>query len=307
MADTAVARIPKRIHITGAPRSGTTLLLALMMACFDIDGGVAEERRLWRTPPKGRRIVCTKYPDETDFATQMLRFDPDLHVVFLLRDPRDVVASQSHLGPDRYLTNLRVWRKNLAEAKPWFGHRRFHVVDYSDLANDPDRVQARLAADMPFLVPVKPFSRFLERAEEEGGEWLSAMHMKLRPVAPDRVGSWRGHLPRVKGQMLIHGDVSGDLADFGYEPDERWRSAFAGVRPDLRASAAIERPGFGKRVTRLWRNGLGMLLYLARRYLGVELSDTGEARRRRAPPVANENDSLPTVLPGGTVRKSGTA
>src|SRR5579863_7894276 len=84
----------KRIHITGPPRSGTTLLLALMLSCFEIDGGVRDERRLWRTPPKRRQIVCSKFPDETDFATSMLPLDPDLHVIYIVRDARDVVVSQ---------------------------------------------------------------------------------------------------------------------------------------------------------------------------------------------------------------------
>ncbi len=305
----ASGQTAKRIHITGAPRSGTTLLLALMLACFDIDGGVRDERRLWRTPPKHRKIVCTKFPDETDFAGQMLNFDPDLHVIFIVRDPRDVIVSRSHIAPERYLTNLRVWRDNLEAAKPRFGHKRFHLVHYCDLAADPDCVQAQLVADMPFLKRLRPFSRFLDCAREEGGEWLKAMHMKLRPVAADSVGQWRGHLRRVKGQIQIHGDISDDLKFLGFEPDSAWLSLLDGVRPDMRASATIEHLYFGKRVTRVWRNALGTIIYLARRYLGVELSDTGERRAlvRCAESAANENLSLSGALRPTEVRESRTA
>ena len=169
----------KRIHITGAPRSGTTLLLSLMLACFAIDGGVARERRLWRTPPKNRRIVCTKFPDETDFAAAMLACDSDLHVIFIVRDPRDVVVSRHHASPGRYLTNLRVWRQNYTAARPYFDHPRFHVVRYRDLVRDPDAVQRRLGAAMPFLEPVRPFSRYLECSRDEGGAWLRGMDMDL--------------------------------------------------------------------------------------------------------------------------------
>jgi hypothetical protein len=294
----------KRIHITGAPRSGTTLLLALMLSCFEIDGGITSERRLWRTPTKGRRVVCTKFPNETDFATAMLPLDPDLHVIFLLRDPRDVIVSQSHLAPGRYLTNLRVWRDNLEMAKPYFGHPRFHVVDYAELANDPDRVQTLLADDMPFLRPVRSFSRFLDCADERGGEWLVRMHMKLRPVAADRVGSWRNHLKRVKGQMLIHGDVSDELIALGFEPDKAWLSALDGVRPDVRASAALERLWFGKLVTQAWRNSIGTIVYLARRYLDLELYRRAEARILPFQSAANENAARRETNPLRTTRSA---
>ncbi len=298
---------PRRIHITGTPRSGTTLFLALMLACFEIDGGVQDERRLWRTPPKGRNIVCTKFPDETDFAANMLPLDPDLHVIYILRDPRDVVVSQSHIDPGRYLTNLRVWKANLEAAKPWFGHRRFHVIDYSALASDPDGVQAQLALDMPFLHRVRAFSRFLDCASEEKGAWLNHMHMKLRPVSSESVGHWRNHLSRVKGQLLIHGDISDELIAMGYEQDKFWLDLLAGVRPDLSPSATIEHINLSKRITRIWRNTLGAIVYLARRRLNLELSSTGEKEpiRELARAAANENRSI--ALPSEKLRRSETA
>lgn len=281
---------PKRIHITGTPRSGTTLLLSLMLSCFDIDGGVVNERRLWRTPPKGRQIVCTKFPDETDFATAMLALDPDLHVIFIVRDPRDVISSRNHIAPGGYLTNLRVWRENLEAAKPYFRHPRFHVVDYRRLTLDPDDAQERLAAAMPFLASLRPFSNFAAFAREEEGGWLHDMKLELRPVAPDRVGNWRRHLPRVKGQMLTHGDVSDDLIALGFERTKDWLSLLDCVAPDFLPSAAVEMPHFGRRITRIWRNAIGTIVYLARRYLGLELSDTGEGKSMEASfPAANEN------------------
>lgn len=290
----AVSGATKRIHITGTPRSGTTLFVTLMLACFEIDGGVTDERRLWRTPPKNCRVVLTKFPGETDFATQMLSFDWDLHVIFLVRDPRDVVVSENHRAPGRYMTNFRVWRDDLHAAIPYFGHKRFHVVTYDELVADPDGVQARLAEDMPFLKVLRPFSRYLECGDQHGGEWLTAMPLNLRPVDKDRMGRWREFLPRIKGQMIIHGDITDDLMMMGFETDRSWASALDNVLPDLRSSATPERADFGRRVTRRWRNVLGAFLYLARRYLGIELSDTGETPQESMPRpgVANENSSF---------------
>lgn len=285
----------KRIHITGTPRSGTTLLLSLMLACFDIDGGVTVERRLWRTPPKGKRVVCTKFPDETDFAGSMLKFDPDLHVIFIVRDPRDVVVSKRHPSNKSYLTNLRVWKENWAAAKPYLDHKRFHLVNYRELVDDPDALHARLAAEMDFLKVTRPFSRHAEHAGEANGKWLNGMPIKLRPVMPDRVGLWRQHLPRLKGQIVQHGDVNHSLIELGYEKDCSWMSLLDGVEPDLRPSDAIEFEAFDRHVTRAWRNTLGLFVYLARRYLGFELSDTGEGSLRGRRRGAAKKDARQSV------------
>jgi hypothetical protein len=214
-----------------------------MLACFAIDGGVARERRLWRTPPKNRRIVCTKFPDETDFAAAMLACDSDLHVIFIVHDPRDVVVSRHHASPGRYLTNLRVWRQNYTAARPYFDHPRFHVVRYRDLVRDPDAVQRRLGAAMPFLEPVRPFSRYLECSRDEDGAWLRGMDMDLRPVCPDSIANWRAHPGRVKGQIMRHGDISAELIALGFEDNADWQGLLAGAIPDFSPGAAVEHAG----------------------------------------------------------------
>jgi len=55
--------------------------------------------------------------------------------------------------------------------------------------------------------------------------------------------------------------------------------------------AAIERADLGRRVTRRWRNTLGTLVYLARRYGRLELSSSGEKNSAETLPV-NENNLL---------------
>jgi len=102
-ANTAQKRqpYPFRIHITGAARSGTTLMLALMLTCFDIDGGVSRETRLWRAPVRGRRVVVTKQPADEKISLFLARFDPKRHIIYMLRDPREVVVSRHGADPDR--------------------------------------------------------------------------------------------------------------------------------------------------------------------------------------------------------------
>jgi hypothetical protein len=255
-----------RIHITGAPRSGTTLMLALMLTCFDIDGGVPREQRIWRGVPKGRRIVCTKRPGDERVASALVHLDPSLHVICMLRDPRDAIVSIHNAKPDAYWSNLRAWRDSAHAIERYRRHPRFHVVHYDALAADPDGVQAKLAAAMPFLRQICPFSRYHEAVQVGDAQWLRAMR-SIRPISRENVGAWRRHLPRLKGQLLRHGDIADELIALGFEKDKSWLELLDGVEPDMTPSRAPERMGLGRRLTRIWRDVSGGATYLARRYV----------------------------------------
>lgn len=275
----------KRIHITGAHRSGTTLMWALMTTCFDIDASPAEEVRL-RAPLAARgRIVCTKCPDESDYALTLARLDPDLHVIQMVRDPRDVIVSKYGPGPAPYFATLASWRRNRPPNRP---HPRIHVVAYERLVRQPDDVQRELLATMPFLRTVSPFSGFGDRASELSDRrslyWSEAMH-SIRPPGPESIGRWRDHLPRVKGQMVRHGDLSRDLIRLGLERDSRWLSLLDDVEPDMTPSHLREDEPAKARVMRPWRNFVGMADYLRTRH-----------RERRAEWRAR-SAALPTTTP----------
>ena len=257
----------KRIHITGAHRSGTTLLCALLASCFEIDVVVPDEHRL-RTPLDWTgSITCSKCADETGYAFRLLPLDPDLHTVHILRDPRDVLVSRYMPQPERYFTNLRCWRRN----KPgsiWARHRRAHLVRYEHLVRQPDDVQAHLAAGMPFLRRVCAFSMYSERARELASSrnlyWPQAMH-SIRPPTTASIGTWQQHPERVKGQILRHGDISKELIELGYERDRNWLSLLEGREPDLTPSHMPEDDPLKSRVTRTWRDALGMFDYVRAR------------------------------------------
>jgi len=255
-----------RIHITGAPRSGTTLMLALMLTCFDIDGGVAHEQRIWRGVPRGKHIVCTKRPGDERLAGALLRLDPNLHVICMLRDPRDAVVSIHGRVPDAYWSNLRAWRDSARITRYYQNRSRFHVVRYDELVTNSDAVQMRLAEAMPFLKQVLPFSRYHSAVQVSDNQWLRAMR-GVRPVSADNVGAWRKHLPRLKGQLLRHGDISDELIALGFEKDKNWLALLADVEPDMTPSRAPESMSLDQRVTRIWRDVSGGATYLARRYM----------------------------------------
>lgn len=222
----------RKIHVIGCgPRSGTTLLTEMMVACFEIDLHTPHEDRVFTWPKRRGSVYLAKAPRDTLIIERYLRWMRNLDVICLLRDPRDMVVSRHRLDPDRYWASLRYWKTYIPRIRRMADHPRFLTVRYEDLVREPDRIQERIAGRMPFLSRVAPFSEFHCRAEpgEKAVQALGA----VRPVSTSSIGNWRNHLPRLAGQIRQHGSISDDLMEFGYESDRSWEAELAGVDPDL--------------------------------------------------------------------------
>jgi hypothetical protein len=228
----------KRIHVVGCPRSGTTLVHELLLACWAIDGRTAVETSIFqalRVPDERYAVLCTKLPLDVLAARPLLALEPELTVVYVRRDPRDVVVSRHPQAPDRYWTNLRTWRRVEGAAARLAAHPRFVVVRYEDVVREPERAQACLAARLPFLTRTASFAELVAHARPsaESARALGG----LRALDARGIGAWRRHKPRLVAQMARHGSLAPALIALGYEHDDAWTAELAGVAPD-------ERPGF---------------------------------------------------------------
>ena len=209
-----------------------------MAACFEIDAHTEHEDRIFTWPPPGARIFLTKAPRDIAVVGPLLRCMRNLHVVYVLRDPRDMSSSQHGSQPGVYWSGLKHWKAYTPHARRLAGHPRFVTVRYEELVRRPDAVQETLALRIPFLEPRAPFSRYHEVARPSPDS-LDALR-GVRPISAASVGSWRQHLPRVAGQIQQHGSISADLVVHGYEKDRTWESELDGVEPDLRPSHRSE-------------------------------------------------------------------
>jgi hypothetical protein len=221
-----------RIHIAGAsPRTGTTLIAEAMVACFEIDCFCAHEARIFAPPPRDCQVFLTKSPRDILLAQAALEQTSELHVIFMLRDPRDVIVSRHNRNPDRYWAGLKFWKAYTQAARPLLEHPRFITLRYEDLVSDPDATQRALAKRLPFLEHRAAFSAFHQIAKPSSDS-VTALG-GVRQISNERVTNWRNHLPRVAGQIALHGSIAEDLIEFGYERDEQWLEEIAGVAPDL--------------------------------------------------------------------------
>lgn len=263
--NSAPPTLVQRVHIVGAPRSGTTLMLEMMLGAYAFDAFAREEMSVLTPPPADARTTCTKLPRDVVLAAVLLPLDPGQWFIYILRDPRDVIVSLHGLDPSRYWASLWYWRRAHAFAQKAQGHPRFIEIRYEDLVQEPDRVQRELEARIPFLERQAAFSSFHQRALPST-QSIQAMRF-LRPVDPSSIGAWRSHLPRVAGQILHHGSPTPELVALGYEQDEGWEAILAGVEPDLRPSRLAERPTQEKLQQSEAKNLAGLASYLVARGL----------------------------------------
>jgi len=225
----------QRIHIVGvSPRTGTTLIAEAMVACFDIDIFHDHEARIFSQPPVAGEIYLTKAPRDILLAEKALGQMPNLHVLCMFRDPRNVIVSKHRRDPERYWAGLKFWKAYTPVARRLRNHPRFITLRYENLTADPDSVQRKLAERLPFLQNTAPFSRFHEIAKP-ADDALTALS-GLRAIGASRPDPWRDHLPRVAGQMQQHGSLAPDLIEFGYETDDSWLAELDGVEPDTTPS-----------------------------------------------------------------------
>ena len=237
----------KHLHIVAcSPRSGTTLLHEAMVTCFKVDKHYDHEVRFNLVSANDGEIVVTKRPKDTMYMPDVID-DPDLFVIYVMRDPRDVIVSRHGKNKDMYYSNIRLWRELQGYAKEIANHERFLQVGYEEFVKSPDAVQEKIAAKFPWLQTLHKFSEYHLHANVSEKSKL-AMN-DVRPIAPTSVGKWKNNLPRIKAQQITHGSLTPDLIESGYESSDAWEQVLADVEPDFSRSRYPEKVYFWSRIS----------------------------------------------------------
>jgi hypothetical protein len=222
------------IHIVGClPRSGTTLMTEVMVNCFDIDGYTDHEQSIFREYTKPYTVLCTKNPNDIKRIRFPLKVNPDLYVIYLLRDPRDAISSRSHLNNKAGHTiwgTLGEWQAHQEIADSLIAHPHFIVVKYEDLVSSPDQVQAMLCERLPFLTVKAKFSEYhlVAQPSKKSNDALGG----VRPISPVSVGSWHQNKAFLKAQLAEYGDITEQLISLGYETNSHWLNELNDVVAD---------------------------------------------------------------------------
>ena len=217
----------KRVHIVGCPRSGTTLLMELLATCFASGGYCEHELSIFEPVAEVDGVYFTKQPNDIKQLRHIFPADPQLHIIYMGRDPRAVITSKHRESPGQYFCNYRVWHECDQAAAGFAAHPRFLRLRYEDLVGDPDAVQQQIQDRFPFLERLHAFSEYQQFAHPSEAS-QRAMN-GLRAVNKESLQKWHAHLPRIAAQLAAHPQLAQDLVRLGYEADESWLHLLNGV------------------------------------------------------------------------------
>lgn len=219
----------ERVHIVGCgPRSGTTLLTELMRTSFNIDLTIDHEATMSTMPPRKGRVFLTKKPRDIVVVGEALKRMENLTVLYMVRDPRDMVVSKHGKSPDEYYASLKYWKHYSECGKELAGHPRFLTIKYEELVSDPDGMQEMISEKIPFLEKTRNFSDY--GPETKVSEGSRQALKSVRKITSKSIGSWKNHLPRVKQQIQLHGGITQDLINHGYEDSHHWEEILDEVK-----------------------------------------------------------------------------
>ena len=218
-----------------------------MVTCFKADRHYDHEIRFNLVEAGNDQVLITKRPKDTMYMPAVID-DPGLYVIYVLRDPRDVIVSRHGKDQGLYYSNIRLWREMHEYAKSIYDHERFLKVRYEQFVADPNAVQREIARKFAWLEKLHDFSEYHEHALVSEKS-KTAMH-SVRPIAPTSVGVWKNHLGRVKAQQQIHGSLTPDLIACGYETSDAWERALDAIEPDFSRSRDPEKVYFWSRISR---------------------------------------------------------
>ena len=222
----------KRVHIVGCSyRCGTTLMKELMVTCFKFDAYTKHERSIFIEFDPKFKLTCSKNPLDTLVIGSLLKLDRNLWVIYMLRDPRDVLSSRSNRNNTKeYWSTLGMWLEQNKAAEKLENHPRFIRVKYEELVKNPDVIQTTIEERISFLEKKRDFSKYHLHAQP-AEDSIKALN-GLKPITPSSLGQWRNNKNYIKAQVELFGDISDKLIELGYEQDQQWLQELEGVTVD---------------------------------------------------------------------------
>lgn len=162
----------------------------------------------------------SKYPGLWDLLPSAFDHYDDLRIVYLVRDPRDVVLSFKRSNIDLYhpYFSAQRWREEQRRGIDLLDSREFiHLVRYQDLLEDPED-ETEAICDFLGLEFEEAMLYYYETEDAKAASESSALMENLSiPIKQDNYGKFREELP--PEELKITEKLVGDeLRYFGFEP-----------------------------------------------------------------------------------------
>jgi capsular polysaccharide biosynthesis protein len=213
----------KRIYIRGCPRSGNTLMLYLCSIGF---------QNSYILTNQDIPILAKSHPDKITFGTlpnpqsspekeeQANNFlnQSDAAIIFMVRDPRDVLVSENGQKPgEPWVKNPQKWINNALILEKLQSHPRVVIVKYEDLVSKPNKVQKEISEKLGLIIAT-PFRQVWQYAQPTSGAIQSLNGW--RQLETSRIANWQGSLEKknyVEMQLKKYPKIFNLMNRLGYK------------------------------------------------------------------------------------------
>lgn len=217
--------LPKRIVICGSPRSGTTLMNEFMK-CFYGTYVMNREEYALRFPylVVNKKYIVTKHPLDFSNIDKIIDVYNDPYILFMLRDPRDVIVSKHFKYKDQYFVNFTLWEKAIHAFESTDYDKKL-LVKYEELIRKPNVYQKEIARqiNLESKSNFEDYYQFVDKRHQDvkalGG---------VRNVDPGNFGKFKAkeNYNRIKTQLNNYPQMSDYLIKYGYEKNKEWEEEY---------------------------------------------------------------------------------
>ena len=178
-----------RILICGCARSGNTLMFSLINTGFEnivkVKGGPWGEQ-VPKEAVEGK-VVVGKFPRKASRLYKLMA--DDLGIIYMMRDPRDVLVSKHFERPRTYWTSVERWIRTATVALEYKDHPNVLLLKYEDLITKPNKAQKAMAEKFN-LEAARKFEDCYESFDTKDKYNAKTMN-GIRPLDKSRIGAWK--------------------------------------------------------------------------------------------------------------------
>lgn len=199
------------IVICGCPRSGTTLLLAILAAQPEIQAIQTETRVFKRWPYSSRMlnrwyhsvlIFChlikfpvkktarrwaEKTPQNIQYIEEILNeFETSVKIIHIVRDGRDVVTSRHPTQPDNFFVSPEQWAEIVSKGLKWRGNPQVLTIRYEHLIQ---AYETTISQIMSFL-ELNVAEETMEYHKYTSIKAPKTLNHEIQPISNRSIGKW---------------------------------------------------------------------------------------------------------------------
>lgn len=218
-----------------------------------------------------------KTPAHFEHIHTLLAWYPHARVIFLMRDPRAVVASLSRVpwATNDVLKHCGRWQRSANLALRWSEERRVATVRFEDLVADPDATLARLYAYLGERPGPGSAQRESSHLMVGASGWaLNHIAKTQEPLAPERAEGWKRELSR-RHARIVERTCGAGMEAFGY-------GTWSGSANGLDLALALLEAGLA-RASRVPSRLARLVTRVGETRLAARASASARAPSRRAP------------------------